>query len=270
VAESQALFALFPGRWWQPPLLLLAPLAAWVLSLVAAVRARERAVSVGLVFTVWLGLALVLCVLEVRVLGFVFLFAVAPLVGQVLWLERRLAGWWRTIAKPVALGLLGPVFLLALPPLVLATATVGSRPKEEQKNCDLSAAAPVLDDPAGLGARPRLIAAPIHDGAEILFRTPHQVLGAPYHRDGSGNLDVYDFFATPDAEVARLIARRRHIDLVLFCPAGFGMWLPGDRGASRFVDALEAGSLPAWLRPLPLAADSHALLFQVVDHAAGP
>ena len=51
--------------------------------------------------------------------------------------------------------------------------------------------------------------------------------------------------------------------------AGFGMWLPGDRGASRFVDALEAGSLPAWLHPLPLPADSHALLFQVVDPAAG-
>jgi hypothetical protein len=265
VAESQSLMSMYPGDYWRPLLLALAPILGCLFSIYRVTRGTARERAIWLAFAVWLMVALGLSVIELRVLGFAFLVGTVPLVGLALWPEKHFRGWPRKLAKPVAFGLLGPLLLLVLPPLMLDSSAIAPRPGEEGKRCDYAVATPTLDDPKALGGRPRLIAAPIHDGAELLFRTPHLVLGAPYHRNVRGNLDVYDFFATPDPEQARRIAQRRGIELVFFCPSKVAMWLPP--GSPHFIDALKAGTVPSWLRPLPLPAESHAQLLQVIETA---
>ena len=122
----------------------------------------------------------------------------------------------------------------------------------------------MLNDPAGLGATRRLIAAPINDGAELLFRTQHDLLAAPYHRDVEGNLDVFDFFGARQESTAKAIAIRRRIDLVLFCPSKLGMWLPPAEGGPNFFEQLTGGQVPSWLRPVRTPPHSGVRLYEVV------
>ena len=131
-------------------------------------------------------------------------------------------------------------------------------------------AATVLADPAGLGARPRLIAAPIDNGPELLFRTPHRVLAAPYQHDVTGNLDVFDLFSARNAAAAQAITARRHVELILLCPAKPGMWLPDRGGRPSFFDQLSSGEVPGWLRVLPLPKESGVRLYEVIGGNGAP
>jgi len=216
-----------------------------------------------------LATALALSVRWVRELSFGYLFAAVPLVWLVVKAAQRLSCRSKAAFRVVAIGLLAPGLMLALPGAVLSTSTI-KRGDNDQSACDVGKAAAALTAPTGLGARARLIAAPVDNGPELLFRTPHRVLAAPYQRNASGNLDAYDFFAARDATEAHRIAARRDIDLVFFCPGDIGMWLPAHPGSRHFVDQLSVGQVPSWLRPLPLPVESHALLYQVVEPRSGP
>ncbi|MFO1059986.1 MAG: hypothetical protein U1E53_23845 [Dongiaceae bacterium] len=268
--ETQSLLDLFPERPWMWAFVVLAPIMALVFSARRAVAGPVRAQTAWLAFPVWLTIALGLTALEIRVIGFAFLLASVPLAGQVLSVGRRLAGWPRRVWTAFATALLGPALLVVLPPAALQASTIAARSPPGREDCDLAAAASTLDRPGGLGARPRLIIAPIDDGPELLFRTPHLVLAAPYHRNVDGNLAVYDFFAASDPEQARHIAVARHAELVMFCPGRFRMWLPADPGSPSFRDALASGKTPPWLRPVPLPPASRELLFEVVDPDGAP
>src|SRR5262249_33711153 len=115
----------------------------------------------------------------------------------------------------------------------------------------------VLRDSRTLGNHPRLIVNDMGLGPEILFRTSHSVLAAPF-LDTTGNMDAYRFFSTPYPEEAEMIARRRHIDLVVSC-----MMIPTsylrksinepDSQISRdfsphLVELLIKGTPPPWLK----------------------
>jgi hypothetical protein len=105
----------------------------------------------------------------------------------------------------------------------------------------------------------------VFDGPELLYRTRHRVVGTPYHRNGAGILDTHDFFAARDAEVARRIAARRGIELVLLCPSGSERLFHTREGEVTLLDRLATGAAPAWLRPLalpPRLAEQY-LLFEV-------
>ena len=53
---------------------------------------------------------------------------------------------------------------------------------------------------------------------------------SPLEPDGTGNTDLFDFFAAPDADSALAVAMRRHVDIVLFGPSAIAIWLPDDSG----------------------------------------
>ena len=127
--------------------------------------------------------------------------------------------------------------------------------------CDLKRAAAFLSDPAGLGATPRLIAAPTDEGAELLFRTPHDLLAGPFERDASGNLDLFDLFTAPSDDAAHAIALRRHVGIIMFCRPESAMWLPDD--PANFISRLEKGYRPTWLTPLDAPAASGYRIFSV-------
>lgn len=113
--------------------------------------------------------------------------------------------------------------------------------------CDVGAAAPVLVRPDGLGARPRIVIAHLNFGSELLWRTPHGVLGTPFHRNRDGILDGHGFFEAHDDTTARAIAARRGADLVLFCPL-----LAAGNAKGSLGRRLQAGEIPGWLVEEPL------------------
>jgi hypothetical protein len=263
IAEAQPLAAMFGGSLWKVPLAMIGPVLALAVTILHAARGRGRARSAWLAAAVFIGLALAITLGLVRVLPFALLFSTAPLVRLAQKVAVRCRGRLRMIAKPVLLGLAGPLLLLVPPIWIAATA---ADPAASAGTCDVAAAAPVLADPAGLGARRRVILAPIHDGAELLFRTPHAVIAGPYHRDVSGNLDAFDFFTATSAAAAEAIVRRRGVELVFLCPGHVDMWLPPEEpGTTAFITALGGtGPVPPWLRRIPLPPASGAVLFEVL------
>jgi hypothetical protein len=120
------------------------------------------------------------------------------------------------------------------------------------------------------GPRPRRILTHIFSGPQLLYCTPHEVIGTPYHRNTAGILFTYEVMtAATDAEACRLL-RERRIDYILLCPETNENDIyerPG--AASTFYQRLLHNELPVWLQPLPLPKElsSSFKLFQVT--AAG-
>lgn len=166
--------------------------------------------------------------------------AVVPIA--VLLVEARVRG--RT---PIVLGLWIAGAGLAYP---LAAGMLASKS---------AAAAPTIDC-AGQAMLDRLRTLPpgrvmtgIDAGSYILAGTTHSVVAAPYHRNDTGNADMYRFFLGPAADAAA-IARRWKATYVALCPGMFG-------GVRVPAGSIAAGAVPHWLRPL----DASGTLL-VIDH----
>ena len=101
---------------------------------------------------------------------------------------------------------------------------------------------------APLAALPKArIMAPIDLGSHLLAFTPHEVVGAPYHRNIAGLHDSFDFFNAPIAE-ARSILAARDISLVVSCPSMPELKGLPDAAADAFVHLYAQHSLPSWLQ----------------------
>jgi hypothetical protein len=121
--------------------------------------------------------------------------------------------------------------------------------------------------------------ATLGEGPELLFRTQHKVLAAPFHMDVDGNVDATRFFSTPYPEEAEAIARRRHIDLVVACryiPEAYLRSGPGGTEgttkdfAPHFIMRLMSGRVPAWLKPVPIPGLDNYVIYEVRPSAAAP
>ncbi|MGB4101748.1 MAG: hypothetical protein WBK91_07590 [Alphaproteobacteria bacterium] len=223
-----------------------------------------------------------------RVMTYMQLYALLP----VAWLA--LAGWRRVqrtrrevgwIVRPAYLALLVlPTVVTPLLTLQVPWVQIALYPAwHQRKPCDLREVAHILDDPKGLGDRPRNIMTTMTGGAELLFRTRHRVYSAPY--DLPGNRMVADFMAARDFDAARRLAGMQGVDLVLVCDAYTGNYFPDDAARSAaliaaamrqhgheppeavdrqrvLIDRLSAGDVPVWLMSLPLP-DSHWRLYRV-------
>ncbi len=97
---------------------------------------------------------------------------------------------------------------------------------------------------------PGRVFAPLDAGPFLLAHTSLSVLAGPFHRNDAGNLAVLKgFTAPPDA--ARAIVRDTDARYVVVCPNS----APPPAGAAvpdDLATALEAGRVPAWLKPVPL------------------
>jgi hypothetical protein len=153
---------------------------------------------------------------------------------------------------------------------------------ETRTPCDTYELEKILDNPKIYGDRPRLIMNVMGQGPELLFRTPHQVLAAPFHIDVSGNVDSMRFFSTPYASEAEAIARRRHIDLVVACryvpdimtrppnePAGSLTGGEGKDFAPHFVELLMMNKQPSWLKPVHFPTLNNFVIFEMLPEVAG-
>ena len=111
----------------------------------------------------------------------------------------------------------------------------------------------LLTRPDALGDRPHVILTHPTYGPEIMYRTPHAVVGSPDHRNQDGIHDCVAFFRTSDEAEARAIVERRGVDVVIACRP----WLTDEgrrNGPQSMAARLDRGEGPAWLRPAALPA----------------
>lgn len=99
---------------------------------------------------------------------------------------------------------------------------------------------------------PQNVMAPIDLGSHLLAFTPHSVVGAPYHRDGQGVRDTFQFF-NGSMEDARAIASERKLGLLVVCPGMPELRGMDDTAPDALIHRLAQGDLPDWLTPLPAA-----------------
>ena len=208
---------------------------------------------VGLTMAVFLGLALS----HVRFVAYAEV-ALAPVVAEVIGRVRK---WTLAIGlEPIRLAarVMASSCLLVGSLAAGAAVTAANRPPQSVADggkCPISALAHYLDRGDGFGDRPRLIAAMIDHGPELVYRTKHSVLAGPYHRNRQGILDNHRIIAAGDDAESRRLIDRRGVGLVLLCP------VEGERKAFQsgadgptLYQRLVEGETPAWLHQVELPA----------------
>jgi hypothetical protein len=153
-----------------------------------------------------------------------------------------------------------PLTVAVLPPLAslgAETAADGNPSKTETIPCELGPAVATLQE-IWKGRPPQLIGADIDLGPTLLLLTPHKVLGAPYHRNTGGLVDVHRLLYSDETSAAE-VARRRGVGMILLCPPN----RPArDAEARQFKRQLLSGKVPPWLRKLPSTGEATVFLVE--------
>jgi hypothetical protein len=89
-------------------------------------------------------------------------------------------------------------------------------------------------------------------GTEILYRTPHEVIGTSYHRNARGLLDTHAIMTASSFEEALPLLRRRGIDLILIPRPEEAAPGPDAQPASTFRQRLLNEDLPGWCEKVTL------------------
>jgi hypothetical protein len=209
--------------------------------------------------TLWLGLAVLvaggLAVTCWQLRGGFLANAYAGLA--LAWLMSALGARANQSPRPLSrIGLrLVPVALVALMPGLVGKLVQflpgipsANHDSSAEVGCDLGPAMTRLNQPPWVDQAPLLIAAPINDGARILWQSPHAVLAAPYHRNPEGIRDN-ELIMNGDEERAQAIAADRGVDFILLCPAEGAAYSTG--AGAGLAARLASGEVPDWLEPLP-------------------
>ena len=105
-------------------------------------------------------------------------------------------------------------------------------------------------------------------GTEIIYRTQHEVIGTPYHRNSPGILDTYEIMTADTDQAALSLIRKRTIDLILICPKSTeSIFYSKPEQTSTFYKRLLDDMIPNWLRKVELPSDlsSSFLLFETIE-----
>jgi len=109
-------------------------------------------------------------------------------------------------------------------------------------------------------------------GPEILYRTRHETIGSPYHRNWRGILDTYDIMRAVNDDAAHELIEQRGIELILLC---FNSPEFGDSskaaGETEFYKRLFRNECPNWLKAVELSPELSASfkLFEVTGSGQG-
>jgi hypothetical protein len=184
-----------------------------------------------------------------------FLFAFGELLRRTFERADKLSGDLRRgllRGGTLAIVLAGP--LMAAGPLrALNQTSDGTETQAMAEGCDLQAMAAFLNDPEVSADGPATILAFLDHGPDLLYRTPHRVIGTPYHRNGSGIFDSHEMLATSEPALSRNLMRERGVDFVLLCPqAPERAFFSNPNGEASLYRRLENGESLPWLTRLPL------------------
>lgn len=164
------------------------------------------------------------------------------------WTLLAARAWrWPAVVKigqsPLPLRSLPLMAVLAVPMTVAAVCPANDSPAK--RRCDWVAAAPFLSQwPAGT-----IALSYVFEGGEIIWRTPLNVVAAPYQND-PGMSDAEDVLAATDDARAQTLLARHAVSLVIVCPGTrYEEVLRNPDGLHR---RLIDGRVPSWLEPVSL------------------
>ena len=220
---------------------------------------RARAIAPGWLFLVLAGTVYAALTLQqVRWSGYLAILAAVALADLTREAMRLLARFGQARERLWGYGAIVPIACLWP---VYASATVDLvSPRSPTRGaaaanggCSIAEAVRL---PA-LAGGPWTIWTEINTAPELLYRTPHRVIGTPYHRNTTGILDTIDAFKASDPETAHRIATARGVDYMLFCRSDGESW--------RVKWLADNSPPPAWLEPiaLPAALEGRVLLFRI-------
>ncbi len=139
---------------------------------------------------------------------------------------------------------------------------------EREKRCRLSGISRFLTELTGPENAPKRILSHLSYGAELVYRTPHEVVSSGYHRNARGILDTVAIFSAPNDKLALDRLRQRKVNLILVCPGlDEALLYVSEAGKTTFYDRLRRNRPPEWLHRvgLPDEPESGFLLFKVID-----
>ena len=122
--------------------------------------------------------------------------------------------------------------------------------------------------------KPRRILTSIYLGPLLLYKTPHEVIGTPSHRNVSGILDTYLVMNAKREKDAYIIIHRRGIQAILIGRPEQGI---GDffihniknvqDSGEIFHHQLWNGKIPAWLQihAVPKSLEGKIKVFRVIE-----
>lgn len=267
-------------------LLLVSPMLGFITSLVFLRQSKDEKKWSWLLISSLLAAAIALAFFyQIRMLAYAQLFAVIPLVTLTehgwVWVAAHHEDRLRFLAEIGLILLVGPLTSVLLPALQdgrsFNTGIVLFPAQTFDDSCEMRSIEKLLTSSPYAARAPLRIVNMIDQGPELLFRTPHEVLSAPYHTNVRGNLDALDFFSTTDAAQAEQIARRDGINLVVMCRNIPDMYLQGAgphyvifpngeirmRPNDSFAGQLAFHKIPGWLTEISVPKPSNYLLFEV-------
>jgi hypothetical protein len=243
------------------------PFVGWKIALRRSRTQDLRWLPVGLGLLAFVPLALY----QIRFALWAGIVMAVGLTGALVLLIDRLnrirVPGWRVLARAGATAALISGFLLVGGAIISSSPQQG-RPSERfaEGPCDLGELADFLME-GKWGSSPRTILAASDFGPELVYRTHHSVVGAPYHRNAGAILDTYRIFTSTDPRIAAAQVTARQIDLVVLCPA-FDRVFFGGSGSddATLYGQLVARTAPPWLRQreLPDDLDRSFRLYEVM------
>lgn len=184
------------------------------------------------------------------------------LTGRLPWLDRKLRAVPRRLVR--TLFLVGCWYALAFSGVLAAT--IAGVAETTDGDVSLTPICRHLEHAKQWQGRQLRIVTHTFWGGELLYRTRHEVVGTPYHRNTAGILDTHRILtAATDAE-ALAIVRERGIDTILLYPGtrDARFYCEG-REASTFYQRLCEDPAPPWCRAVELPQElSPALFFEVL------
>jgi len=130
---------------------------------------------------------------------------------------------------------------------------------------DLRALAAWLNGPDFQATTPETILTLLDFGPELLYRTRHNLIATPNHRNADGMLFLYDTMNAPASE-SRQWLDRKNITLVILCPTSHeaGFYNQENPRGTLYQD-LTAGKIPDTLQKIPVPENlGEFLVFRVV------
>ena len=186
---------------------------------------------------------------HVRFMPFAAIF-IAIVSAEIL---GRMRDWMQQLRfaplRRVAWAITAPLFVVGsmiVGAIVIVSTSDAEAANEAAEVCDLHAAAAAIDHQPG--SPNAVVYAHIDFGPELLYRTDAAIVAGPYHRNGTGILDVYEFFSSTDLDQSRRLAEARGARFVLVCDTRneAGFFRTEEPGAGLY-ERLVSDDPPEWL-----------------------
>jgi hypothetical protein len=190
------------------------------------------------------------------------LFLVIVLSDLVLTVDHKINLRYRFplrvgIKAVVIVGLIvGPMFTGAL--ILNAQKTDAEHEAAKTETCPVGDLSAVLNQQPW-SKRSRIVAASANFGAEIIYRTDHQVLATVHHRNVSGILDGHRILNLTDEDTIKSLIQKRQVDLIVLCPGSSddSYFLMGDNPGAFYL-RLKSSDIPSWITQVKLPAQLEA------------